>query len=533
MTGFVTSVAFDPVGNRVLAASIDGRVGAWECHQGPVNAVTVDAAAEVVLTAGHDRSAAVWHVGDGRLVRRVGGLAAGALDAVAVGGRLAVAGFDGSITVWDALGEGDAVVLTGHGEAVTALHALDAGTLVSGSRDRTVRVWDLATGRDRVLGSHGFWVTRVRPAGAHDIVSAGEDGAVIRWAWPSGVAAWRCDAIGEPIWGLGCDTTGRRAVAGAAGATWVVDLAGGTADRLADLDGETFRGVAFAPDDRTVALGGDRGRLLLYDLDARAVRMTLEEPVPDPLSLAVSGPDRGVVGRADGAVELVAGGTRVVVDDAHKTFVYSARRLAADRFATGGFDGVVRLWNLATGERARLDYGSEVFALSADAAGRRLVAAGGNRVVAWDLATGAEVWARDEGGDPRLRGSGRGGDSRGDGRRERPALRARAGARRPGDVAAARRLRLRGRVGSRALGGRGHRLRPGPHRGRGHGRRPPPARRARGLGPPAAGLARRPVRGVHQPERGGPGVRSPAGHAGGPGRSGRPHRRRPRRHPRR
>jgi WD40 repeat protein len=48
MTGFVTSVAFDPVGKRVLAASIDGRVGVWdaatgalagrwECHRGPVN----------------------------------------------------------------------------------------------------------------------------------------------------------------------------------------------------------------------------------------------------------------------------------------------------------------------------------------------------------------------------------------------------------------------------------------------------------------------------------------------------------------
>jgi WD40 repeat protein len=410
MTGFVTSVAFDPVGNRVLAASIDGRVGVWdaatgalvgrwECHRGPVNSVTVDAGAGHLLTAGHDRSAAVWNLGDGRLVHRVVGLAAGALDAVTVGGHLAVAGFDGSITVWDtADGGGDPVVLTGHREAVTALHALDADTLVSGSRDRSVRVWDLTTGRCQVLDGHDFWVTRLRPVGAHDVVSAGEDGVVIRWTGPGGPAAWRLDVIGEPIWGLGCDAAGRRAVAGAAGITWLVDLAAGTAERLEDLDGRTFRGLAFAPDGRTVALGGDRGRVLLYDLDARAVRIDLDEPVPGPLSLAVSAPDRGVVGRADGAVEVVSGDTRVVVDDAHETFAYSARRIDADRFATGGFDGAARLWNLATGEQVRLDYGSNVFSLSADAAGRRLVVAGGNRVIAWDLGTGAEVWAYEGGG---------------------------------------------------------------------------------------------------------------------------------------
>jgi hypothetical protein len=34
MTGFVTSVAFDPVRNRVLAASIDGRVGVWDAATG-------------------------------------------------------------------------------------------------------------------------------------------------------------------------------------------------------------------------------------------------------------------------------------------------------------------------------------------------------------------------------------------------------------------------------------------------------------------------------------------------------------------
>jgi WD40 repeat protein len=362
--GFVTSVAFDPVGGRVLAAAVDGcvrvwdartgrRVGRWACHQGPVTAVAVDGGAGVVLTAGHDRTAAVWRLGDGGLVRRLGPLAAGALDVAPVGGRVAVAGFDGAITVWNGAADaGDPLVLTGHGEAVTSLRALDGGTLVSGSRDRTVRVWDLATGRATVRTGHGYWVTRVRPAGAGapDTVSAGEDGRLVRWRGPDGPAVWSRPEIGGPIWGLACDAAGRRAVAGAAGATWLVDLGTGAAERLADLDGQTFRGIACGPDGATVALGGDRGRVVLYDLDARGVRAELQAPAPGYLSLAVSAPDRGVAGRADGAVELVTGGRRTVVAGAHGRFVYAARRLDADRFATGGFDGVVRVWDLATGE---------------------------------------------------------------------------------------------------------------------------------------------------------------------------------------
>jgi WD40 repeat protein len=409
-TDFVTSVAFDPGGDRVFVASVDGRVhvwdtrtgrpvGDWACHEGPVNAVAVDPEQAVLLTAGHDGTACVLRLADGALVRRLGGPGAGVLDVAPLGGRVAVAGYDGTIRVWELDGSGDPRVLAGHGEAVTSLWAPAGDTLVSGSRDRTVRTWDVASGGATVRSGHGYWVTRVRPAGAGaDTVSAGEDGRLVRWAGRDGPAAWSRPDIGTPIWGLACDAAGRRAVAGAAGATWVVDLASGSAERLADLDGQTFRGIACAPDGSTVALGSDRGRVLLYDLDARAVGRELRAPAPGYLSLAAAAADRGVAGRADGAVVLVAGGRRTVVPGAHGTFVYAARRLDADRFATGGFDGVVRVWDLETGGRAALPHGGEAFSLSAPAAGDRLVVAGGGRTAVWDLAAGREAGA-DERGD--------------------------------------------------------------------------------------------------------------------------------------
>jgi WD40 repeat protein len=402
--GLVTAVVFDPTGETIISASVDGAVNVWDvgtgglrarwpAHTGPVNALAIDRYQGHLLTAGHDRTVAVWRLADGRPVRRLTGLGGGALDAVAVGHRVAAACFDGTIALWD--GAGGPHTLDGHTDAVTTLCPLGDDLLVSGARDRTVRIWDLSSGQVRTLTGHGFWITRVRPAGRGDVVTVGEDGLVGRWAASGTAPAWTLD-VGLPIWGLGCDRVGRRAVAGAAGATWLVDLLTGTGERLDDLGSATCRAIAVAPDDRTLALGDDTGGLLLYDLDQHEVLATLHPRGPRYLSLALSAPDRGIVGRSDGGVELVSPASRSVVDDAHATFVYAARRLDHDRFATGGFDGVARVWNLATAERARIEHGKLVFSLSTPAAADRLLVAGGDaRTVLWDLDTIRETWSGD------------------------------------------------------------------------------------------------------------------------------------------
>jgi WD40 repeat protein len=61
-------------------------------------------------------------------------------------GRLVSGSRDKAIRVWD-LGRGAATpVLEGHESWVTALAVLPDGRLVSGSLDQTIRVWDLARG---------------------------------------------------------------------------------------------------------------------------------------------------------------------------------------------------------------------------------------------------------------------------------------------------------------------------------------------------------------------------------------------------
>ncbi len=58
--------------------------------------------------------------------------------------RLATAGTDNAITIWDLKSRVPTHRLTGHTGTVTSLAwAPEAGWLVSGSYDATVRVWDI------------------------------------------------------------------------------------------------------------------------------------------------------------------------------------------------------------------------------------------------------------------------------------------------------------------------------------------------------------------------------------------------------
>ena len=88
------------------------------------------------------------------------------------------------MTVWD-LRQRRALVrkLHGHTDKVESLD-LDSGkgTVVSGSRDKTVRLWDLRTGRTRaIMKGHLGGVHSLVGDGVGGVISAGRDATVKMW----------------------------------------------------------------------------------------------------------------------------------------------------------------------------------------------------------------------------------------------------------------------------------------------------------------------------------------------------------------
>ena len=237
----------------------------------------------------------------------------------------------------------------------------DGHRLVSGGDDRTVRVWDLASGRlQHTLHGHSDSVraVAVTPDGRR-IVSGGTYDAVRVWDLESGqfLHSIAGPAGYRAVHAVAVTPDGNKIVwAGAGSAVHVWDLAHGRLEYVLKSLDHSVGSVALTPDGRSVLSCGDAGKVQIWDLaSGKLVRVLNGKPHP-VFSLAVT-PD----------------GRRIV---------------------SGGRDNSVRVWDYASGKLERTLWGHtgpvDTVAVTGD--GSRIVSSGQDKkVLMWDLATGQEV----------------------------------------------------------------------------------------------------------------------------------------------
>ena len=228
-------------------------------------------------------------------------------------GRLLASGSrDRTARIWDVATSQCVKALRGHSSTVESVaFSPDGKQLLSGSGDRTLRLWDVATGQlVKALPGHHDWVRSVAffPDGER-VASTGADETV-------------------RIWELAAAPRARALPCGAA--CWI---------------------VAVSPDGGKVAVVNERGWIRIWDADTGHNERAFFAQMGDGWALAFS-PD-------------------------------------GQRLASAGGDPVVRVWDVATGQRlATLAVDGKVRSVAFSPDGRYLATADGHRVVRlWDAAT--------------------------------------------------------------------------------------------------------------------------------------------------
>jgi WD40 repeat protein len=412
----VSALAFDRTGATLASGSLDASVRLWDTSTwterlvlstatAGVSAVAFAPDGKYVFAGVIGTSAFGWDPATGE---RLAGFPTGSVSTfgLAVTGdshTLLTADSDGLVTVWSygrsALGTRDAVVLATAFQPGGDLLATTGG-------NGAVRLWNSATG-DLVHRTAGHqddaYGVAFSPDGT-EFVTVGGDGSVVVWRTDTGVEARRFSRPGTEFTAVAFSPDGRTiAVAGRtptgspddrdevlllAAADLSVTGRRPTRDEPRDAEANPVdtnfpTGIAFSPNNRTLAVTLSAGEVGLWNLVDKGAELTIlpghdgiaidAEFSPDGTLLATGGGDRLVrLWRVNDGVEV---GTLTGSDSAVRRVAFSPD---GRQLATASQDTVLRLWEVDGGRQlARLDrHDDELNDVAFDSTGERVATAG-------------------------------------------------------------------------------------------------------------------------------------------------------------
>ena len=293
---------------------------------------------------------------------------------------------NGTVKLWDVVTRRNVATLPGHTGLVSSVAFLPNGTtLASGSLDNTVKLWDVAM-QTNIATLPGIVVT-FSPDGT--ILASGSgsrDGLVKLWDVATGRNVATLSGHRDWVTSVAFSFDGTILASGSRdGLVKLWDVA--IEKNIATLEhGSSVKAVAFSPDGTILASGSNyNGTVKLWDVATQTNIATLPS-----IGLVAFSPDGTILasGSRDGLIKLwdVTTQTNIAILSGYWHQVTSVSFLPdGQTLASGSWGGTVKLWDMATKTNVATFSGGRLVTFSPD--GKTLASGLNREVKLWDVVT--------------------------------------------------------------------------------------------------------------------------------------------------
>jgi WD40 repeat protein/serine/threonine protein kinase len=421
------SVAFRPDGRRIASASDDQTVKVWDTttgqetltlrgHTGWVAGAVFSPDGRRIASASYDQTVKVWDAVSGRETLTLRGHTTW-LTSLAFspdGRRIASASLE-EVKIWDAanaqsmlsvpLNSTGWTAVFGPGKRIATPWSVafspDSKRIASASHDGTVKVWDAATGQEKLsfrghVGRASYDPVRRVSSVAYSpdgqrIASASYGYTVKVWDTTNSENTLTLRGHRNTVFGVAFSPDGRR-IASASSDQTVKVWDTTTGQTMLTLRGHTgpVCGVAFSPDGELIASASGDQTVKLWDAFSGQETRTLQGHANGTLGVAFSPDGRRIASTSyDLTVKVwdVASGRETLTLRGHTNTVWGvAFSPDGRRIVSGSWDQTIKVWDAATGQEVLTLRGhseNSVFGLAFSPDGRRLASVG-DAVKVWD-----------------------------------------------------------------------------------------------------------------------------------------------------
>jgi WD40 repeat protein len=313
----------------------------------------------------------------------------------------------GSFPVWlrshrpppQHLGTAQRQVLKGHRDRIWSIaYSPDGTRLVSGSVDRTVRIWDVRNGKMvALLTGHSDYVMSVAYSPNGKYVASGSQDRTVR-IWDAEIGTEIATFQGHEGWvnSLAFSPCGRYLASGGDKTVRLWDVEGRTPLGILGQHVEEVQCVAFEPDGKFIANGTENGRVHIWDIEKQTSVVVLQGHEGKVWSVAFSPDGHHLAsGANDGTVRIwKLDDYSFDILEGHSGAVRSLAFSPDDCYvASGGHDRAIQIWDLGLKKQIRTFQGSEgvVFSVAFSPDSRYLASGDYEAIRIWDLKFGKEL----------------------------------------------------------------------------------------------------------------------------------------------